>query len=63
MIETIQTIPVADLMAESVRRLRASLQAERIYLFGSRARDEADEEIEDLPDDQPDEAESNLESE
>ena len=44
MIETIQTIPVADLMAESVRRLRASLQAERIYLFGSRARDEADED-------------------
>ena len=34
----------ADPVAESVRRLRASLQAERIYLFGSRARDEADED-------------------
>ena len=27
-----------------MRRLQASLQAERIYLFGSRARDEADED-------------------
>jgi len=44
MIETANSIPVADLMAESVRRLRASLQAERIYLFGSRARDEAHED-------------------
>lgn len=44
MIETIQSIPVADLISESVRRLRASLQAERIYLFGSRARDEANED-------------------
>ena len=44
MIETTHSIPVADLMAESVRRLRASLQAERIYLFGSRARDEAHED-------------------
>ncbi|MEI6450414.1 MAG: nucleotidyltransferase domain-containing protein [Actinomycetes bacterium] len=43
MTETANSIPVADLIAESVRRLRASLQAERIYLFGSRARDEAHE--------------------
>lgn len=33
-----------DPVAESVRRLRSSLQAERIYLFGSRARQEADED-------------------
>ncbi len=33
----------ADLVSEAVRRLRASLQAERIYLFGSRARDEAND--------------------
>jgi hypothetical protein len=32
MVETSHPTPVADLMAESVRRLRASLQAERIYL-------------------------------
>ena len=44
MVETPHTTPVADLLAESVRRLRASLQAERIYLFGSRARDEANED-------------------
>ena len=48
MIETTRSIPVADqvaeLMAESVRRLRAGLQAERIYLFGSRARDEANDD-------------------
>ena len=44
MIETTQSIPVADLLAESVRRLQASMQAERIYLFGSRARDEAHED-------------------
>ena len=44
MVETTHTASVADLLAESVRRLRASLQAERIYLFGSRARDEADED-------------------
>ena len=44
MVETTHTTPVADLLAESVRRLRASLQAEHIYLFGSRARDEADED-------------------
>jgi len=44
MIEVTQSIPVAELLAESVRRLRASLQAERIYLFGSRAREEADED-------------------
>jgi predicted nucleotidyltransferase len=43
----IQTAPAAsvtDPVAEAVRRLRASLQAERIYLFGSQARDEADED-------------------
>jgi uncharacterized protein len=32
---------VADPLSESVRRLRASLPAERIYLFGSRARGDA----------------------
>ena len=42
MIETTPTVQITDLLAESVRRLRASLPAERIYLFGSRARDEAD---------------------
>ena len=31
----------ADPISESVRRLRESLPAERIYLFGSRARGEA----------------------
>lgn len=31
------------LIAELVRRLRDCMPAERIYLFGSRARDEADE--------------------
>lgn len=35
---------VADPLSESVRRLRGSLPAERIYLFGSRARGEATEE-------------------
>lgn len=44
MVETTHSTAVADLMAESVRRLRASLQAERIYLFGSHARGEADED-------------------
>jgi len=44
MVETTHSSPVADLMAESVRRLRASLQAERIYLFGSHARGEADQD-------------------
>ena len=44
MTQTAHTASVADPVAESVRRLRASLQAERIYLFGSRARDEADED-------------------
>jgi predicted nucleotidyltransferase len=44
MIETTQPIAVADPAAEAVRRLRATLRAERIYLFGSRARDEADED-------------------
>ncbi len=42
--QTAHTASVADPVAESVRRLRASLQAERIYLFGSRARGEADED-------------------
>ncbi len=31
------------LVAESVKRLRRSLPAERIFLFGSRARNEADD--------------------
>jgi len=44
MIETTRSLPLADPPAESVRRPRASLQAERIYLFGSRARDEAHED-------------------
>ncbi|MFH0937749.1 MAG: nucleotidyltransferase domain-containing protein [Planctomycetota bacterium] len=44
MIETTYSIPVADSISESVRRLRASLSAERIYLFGSRAREEANED-------------------
>ena len=44
MIQTAHTASVADPVAESVRRLRAGLHAERIYLFGSRARDEADED-------------------
>ena len=44
MIQTAHAASVADPVAESVRRLRAGLQAERIYLFGSRARDEANED-------------------
>ena len=44
MTQTAYTASAADPVAESVRRLRASLQAERIYLFGSHARDEADED-------------------
>jgi uncharacterized protein len=44
MIQTTHSIAVADPVLESVRRLRASLSAERIYLFGSRARDEANED-------------------
>ncbi len=35
---------VADPLTESVRRLRESLPAERIYLFGSRARGDAGED-------------------
>jgi predicted nucleotidyltransferase len=42
MVETTSSIQVANLVSESVRRLRASLKPERIYLFGSRIRDEAD---------------------
>jgi len=44
MIQTAHAASVADPVAESVRRLRAGLQPERIYLFGSRARDDADED-------------------
>ncbi len=44
MSQTSQTASVTDPLAEAVRRLRAGLHAERIYLFGSRARDEADED-------------------
>ena len=44
MIETTDSIPVANPISESVRRLRVCLHAERIYLFGSRARDEANED-------------------
>ncbi len=44
MIETTASIAASNSLSESVRRLRASLDAERIYLFGSRARDEANED-------------------
>ena len=44
MSQTSHTALVADPLAEAVRRLRSGLHAERIYLFGSRARDEADED-------------------
>ncbi|MDI6809841.1 MAG: nucleotidyltransferase domain-containing protein [Candidatus Eisenbacteria bacterium] len=44
MIETNARTAVADPLSESVRRLRGSMPAERIYLFGSRARGEATEE-------------------
>ena len=44
MIETTDTALITDPMAEAVRRLRGSLDAERIYLFGSRARGEANED-------------------
>ena len=44
MIETSASIAASNPLSESVRRLRASLHAERIYLFGSRARDEANED-------------------
>jgi predicted nucleotidyltransferase len=43
MVETTDSIQVTDLVAESVRRLRTSLKAEQIYLFGSRTRNEANE--------------------
>lgn len=41
MVETNTQIADHDPLAESVRRLRGSMSAERIYLFGSRARGEA----------------------
>ncbi|MCX5975904.1 MAG: nucleotidyltransferase domain-containing protein [Coprothermobacterota bacterium] len=44
MIEKTDSITVANPISESVRRLRVCLHAERIYLFGSRARDEANED-------------------
>jgi predicted nucleotidyltransferase len=44
MVETNARTAIADPLSESVRRLRGSLPAERIYLFGSRARGEATEE-------------------
>jgi len=44
MIETKSSTAVFDPVSESVRRLRDSLPAELIYLFGSRARDEANED-------------------
>jgi len=44
MIETKSSTAVVDPVSESVRRLRDSLPAESIYLFGSRARDEANED-------------------
>ncbi|NCC61351.1 MAG: nucleotidyltransferase domain-containing protein [Verrucomicrobiae bacterium] len=44
MFETNGKDAVADPLSESVRRLRGSMPAERIYLFGSRARGEATED-------------------
>ena len=44
MIDTKHTNKADALVAESVRRLRDNLPAERIYLFGSRARDDANED-------------------
>jgi predicted nucleotidyltransferase len=44
MIRAIDTASVTDPVAEAVRRLRAGIDAERIYLFGSRARDDADDD-------------------
>lgn len=44
MIDTKHTNKADALIAESVRRLRDNLPAECIYLFGSRARDEANED-------------------
>jgi predicted nucleotidyltransferase len=44
MIERGSAVAHADPVSESVRRLRESLPAERIYLFGSRARGEATED-------------------
>ena len=45
MIETNARIAITDPVSESVCRLRGSMPAEWIYLFGSRARSEAKEEI------------------
>ena len=44
MLETTARSAVTDPLSESVRRLRGSMPAERIYLFGSRARGEATED-------------------
>lgn len=44
MIETNTRTAGADPLSESVRRLRHSLPAERIYIFGSRARGDATED-------------------
>lgn len=44
MTQTTHTASVTDPVAETVRRLRAGLHAERVYLFGSRAPDEADKD-------------------
>ena len=41
MIATQKTVAQETVLAESVRRLRAMLPAERIYLFGSQARGDA----------------------
>ena len=43
MINATHTTEVDALVTELVRRLRECLPAERIYLFGSRARDETNE--------------------
>ena len=44
MTDTTTRTVVADLLSESVSRLRGCLPAERIYLFGSRARGHATED-------------------
>ena len=44
MIETESSTSRTDPLSESIRRLRDSFPTERIYLFGSRARDEASED-------------------
>lgn len=44
MIATLKTPAQEAILAESVRRLRAILPAERIYLFGSQARGDTNDD-------------------